>query len=75
MFIHVKVKTNQKNESFLKITETRYEVSLKEEAKQNKANVRIIEILKDYFKTFHVKIVFGHHHPNKLFSIIMVDEI
>jgi len=69
MFVHVKVKTKQKKESIVQISEFGYEISVKEEAKHTKANTRIVEILRDQFNTSDIKLVSGHHHPSKLFSV------
>ena len=69
MFVHVKVRTKQKKELFIQISELRFEASIKEEPKQNKANARIIEILKTHFNAGLVKIVSGHHHTCKLLSV------
>ncbi len=69
MYIHIKIKTKQKIESIVKISDIRFEVSVKEEAKQNRANTRMIELIKEYFETDKVKIVSGHHSPSKLLSV------
>ena len=69
MYIHIRVKIKQKTEYITKISDTKFEVSVKEDAKQNRANTRIIELIKEYFKTNSVKIVSGHHSPSKLISI------
>ena len=69
MYIHVRIKTKQKSESIIQISDLKYEVSVKEEAKQNRANTKMIEILSSYFDTKKVKIVSGHHSPSKLVSL------
>lgn len=69
MYIHIRIKTKQKEESITQISETKFEVSVKEEAKQNRANTRMIELVREYFKTNKVKIVSGHHSPSKLLSV------
>lgn len=69
MYIHVRIKTKQKIELIEKVSETKYVVCVKEEAKQNRANTRMIEMIKDYCNVSVVKIVSGHHSPSKLLSI------
>jgi uncharacterized protein (TIGR00251 family) len=69
MYIHVHIKTKQKVDSIIQISDTKFEVCVKEEAKQNRANTRMIELVKEFFKTNKVKIVSGHHSPSKLISI------
>lgn len=69
MYIHVRIKTKQKVELIEKISETKYRVSVKEEPKQNQANQRMIELLRDHFGKQNIKIVSGHHSPSKLIAI------
>lgn len=69
MYIKVRVKTKQKNDSFVRISDSLYEVSVKEKPQNNEANLKIKALLQDYFKTSHIKLVSGHHHPIKLFSV------
>ncbi len=69
MYLHIKIKTKQKIESIVKISDTKFEISVKEEAKQNRANTRMIELIKEYFNTNNVKIISGHHSPTKLIAI------
>jgi len=71
MYIKVIVFPKAKKEEFKKISENRFEIKVKEKAERNQANQKIIELLADYFKikTKDVKIISGHHHPNKLISI------
>ncbi len=69
MYIHVRIKTKQKEESFTQLSETKYEISVKVEAKQNRANARMIELLTQHLKLNKVKIISGHHSPSKLLSI------
>ena len=69
MYIHIRIKTKQKTESITQISDTKFEVSVKEEAKQNRANTRMLELVQEHFKSSRAKIVSGHHSPSKLISI------
>ncbi len=69
MYIHVRIKTKQKEENVKQLSENKFEVSVKEEAKQNRANARMIELLRDFFHVKNIKIVSGHHSPSKLLSV------
>ena len=69
MYIHVRIKTKQKVDLVEQISETKYLVSVKEEAKQNRANTRMAELVKEHFKCNKVKIVSGNHSPSKLLSV------
>lgn len=56
MIIHVKVRPNSKEEKIEKIAEGKYAVSVKEPAEDNKANMRIVNILSKEFKVDFRKI-------------------
>lgn len=70
MYIHVKVKTGEKKESFEKINKDHYLISVKEKAERSMANTRIIELIREKFpEAKEVRIVSGHHSPSKLLSV------
>lgn len=71
MYIKIKVTPNAKKESFTKISDDHFEVSVKEKAERNMANVRVRELISQYFgiPTRKAKLVSGHHSPSKIFSI------
>ncbi len=69
MYIKVKVKAGAKRESVEKISKDHYKISVREKAEHNYANKRVIEIFRNMFPTKPVKIVSGHHSPNKIVSI------
>jgi len=70
-YIHVKVTAGARKESFVKKSEDHFEVSVKEKAEMNRANVRILELVAEYFKVpkNKVRIVNGHKHPSKLLIV------
>ena len=71
MYIKIRVITGAKKESFKKISDDHVEISVKEEAKQNQANRRILELVRENFglKSGRVRIISGHHSPSKIVSI------
>lgn len=69
MYIHIKAKTNQKKEYIKPLKQDYFEISVKEKEEKNMANKRILELLKTHFKTLNIRIINGHHSPNKLISI------
>jgi len=69
MYIKVRVKTGQLREKIEIHGASHFVVSVKERTERNMANARIIEIFKDRYKTKHVRIVSGAHHPGKLLSV------
>jgi uncharacterized protein len=70
MKIFVKVHSKSGKEEIKKINEENYEVWLKSEAKENKANIELLKLLSKYFKR-EVKIMKGLTSRNK---IIMLKE-
>lgn len=56
MIIHVKVKPGAKEEIINKIDDNNYEISVRERAEDNKANVRVINILAKEFRVSYKKI-------------------
>ena len=77
MYIKVKVFPKSKKESFVVISENKFEIKVKEKAEKNLANKRVLEIIANYFKIRRedVKIISGHHSPSKMLSVRLVDEV
>ncbi len=74
MYIKVSVKTGMRKESLLKKSEDSFLVSVKEKAERNMANIRVLELIAMYFEIpkNKVRIIKGHKHPSKIFSISSV---
>jgi len=71
MYIKVHVHVEAKVEIFRKITEDSFEISVKEKAVMNRANKRVVEILRRELQVVkgEIRIVSGHHSPGKIISI------
>lgn len=71
MLIHVKVTTDANKETLEKVRDTSFKISVKEPAKENRANRRMIEILTKHFNisASKIKIITGHHMPGKILEI------
>jgi len=71
MYIKVKVFAGAKKEFISKLSEDSFEIRVKEKARHNMANERVIALLAEYFSLSkkNVRIVNGHHHPSKLIFI------
>ncbi|MEI6352579.1 MAG: DUF167 domain-containing protein [Candidatus Nomurabacteria bacterium] len=69
MYIKVRVKTESKKESFNKIKDDTFEISVKEEARNGWANERVLEILKKELSTNNIRLISGHTSPSKIFSV------
>jgi uncharacterized protein YggU (UPF0235/DUF167 family) len=71
MYIRVRVIAGAKEEHFAEKTATHFNLSVREEAKQNLANKRVLEIIADHFKVSKnkVRIISGHHSSAKILDI------
>ena len=69
MKIYVDVHPNSSKEEIKKIDEDNYIVWINEKAENGKANLKIIKILKRYFKCAEVKIKSGIKSRKKILEI------
>ncbi len=71
MYIKIKVVAGAKKELFTKISDTEFHISVREEAKQNMANKRILELVRENLKILkgNVRIISGHRSPSKIISV------
>ena len=71
MYIRVRVTAGARKESFLREREDSFLISVKEPAEQNRANVRVLELVAEHFSIMPKQIPFvsGHHSPGKILSI------
>jgi len=71
MYIKVRVHADSGKELLEKVSESHFNIWVREKAKQNEANKKIIEILNNYFKhpAGGIRIINGHHSPSKLIAV------
>lgn len=71
MYIRVRVFPAQKSELVKEVGENRLEIRVREKAEQNLANKRVMEILTEKYGVSlgKIRLLNGHHHPIKLFSV------
>lgn len=71
MYIRVKVTPDAKKESITCISDTEFQISVREPARRNLANKRIIELLAENLKIHQsaVRLLTGHRSSTKMFSI------
>jgi uncharacterized protein len=71
MYISVRVVAGTKREEVALLAEGRLKISVKEPAKQNLANRRVLELVARHYKlpASKVRLVSGHHSPSKIFSV------
>ena len=71
MYIHVKIMAGAGKESFIKKSDDHFEISVKEKARRNMANARVLELVAEHFRVsiLKVRIVNGHRHPSKLLVV------
>ncbi|MFA6464023.1 MAG: DUF167 family protein [Candidatus Paceibacterota bacterium] len=72
MLFHVKIEPESKEDSVTKKNETSYIVKVRDEAKENKANYKMLSLLARYFKIEKnkLRIITGHHSPSKILEIL-----
>jgi len=68
--IRVRVKASARKESIEQLSDMRYAIAVKEPAADNRANTRVLEIIRRLFPRKQVKLVAGHHAPHKTFEVI-----
>jgi len=71
MYIKVKVTPNSKKEKFEKINDDTYHMNVRAKAEKNQANIRVCNLLAEKLniERRNVKIITGHHSPNKILFI------
>jgi len=69
MKISVKVNANASKQEIVKLNEGHYRAYLKSPARENKANLELISLLKKYFKA-QVRIVKGFGSKNKIIELL-----
>ena len=71
MLITVRVKTGTKKETVRKLSDHRFEISVREKPENNLANHRVIDLVAMEFgvPASKIRIVKGHHHYSKTLSV------
>ena len=71
MYLKVNITTSAKKELISKKSPDYFDISVKEKAEENKANIRMLEILAEHFKIpkNKIRIIKGHHRRHKLLLI------
>lgn len=69
VLIKVRAETGAKEESWTLKSRDTFVISVREKAERNEANERIKQILSEYFKTKHIRLIHGHHSHNKIFEV------
>lgn len=72
MLVHIKVESEAKEDSVYKKSDTSYIVSVREEAKENMANKKMLFLMAKFFNTSPsaIRIITGHHTPSKIIEIL-----
>ena len=75
MIIRVKVQARSKVDKITAISKDKFLVQTQEPAKEGRANTKVKFLLADYFRLplSKVRLLRGHHQPNKLFEIYIND--
>ena len=72
MLVKVRVKANAKNDSLKEIAPDHFEISVRDDAAENRANHRTIQLLAAHLSLSakQIKIIKGHHSPSKIVEIV-----
>jgi uncharacterized protein YggU (UPF0235/DUF167 family) len=70
-FTHLRVRAypGSRKESVKKLSAERLSIRVKEPAEGNRANRRILEIVRSLYPGASVRMISGHHSPSKMFEI------
>ena len=76
MYLKLKVTPDAREESLVKISEDHFEIRVKEPAENNRANRRILALMREYFgsRAKAIRIVIGHHSLSKIVSVDIAGE-
>lgn len=69
MYLKVKIIAGAQKELVEKISNDHYNISVKEKAKNNNANRRLLEIMHTEYPNSIIRLISGHHSPSKILSI------
>ena len=69
MYIKVKMKPGSKKELVQKVSIDHYDICVKEKAENNRANDRLLEIMRNEYPNSIIRMISGHHSPSKILSI------
>ncbi len=69
MYIKVKITPHSKKEVVTRVGNDLYHISLKEKPEMNRANDRLLEIMRNIYPERSIRIISGHHSPSKIISI------
>lgn len=71
MYIHIKVTTGAKKESVKKLKADYLAISVREPAKRNLANIRVLELVAKHFNLppNKARLISGHRSPSKIVRI------
>lgn len=67
--IKVHVFASAEEELIQKISDDTYAISVRQPAQANRANTRVVEILKELYTATRVRLVSGGHTGHKIFEI------
>ena len=71
MYVRVEVRPGARKESVVQTDEKTYSIAVKEPAEQNRANLRVREVLAAELELplGKVRLISGHRSPRKIFEI------
>ena len=72
MLIHVKVEADSNKDEVIEKSDVSYIVKVKDSAKQNQANIKMLTLLSAYLRLdkSRLRMISGHHSPGKILEIL-----
>jgi len=72
MLIHIKIVSESKEDEVIEKSDTSYIVKVREPARENLANRKMLTLLSSYLKIepHKLRIITGHHSPGKILEIL-----
>lgn len=69
MYLKLKVIPDAKQEKMEKLKDDEYRIWVKAPAENNKANTRVLELMREEFPGTRIRLVSGHTSPSKIVSV------
>lgn len=69
MYLKIKVITESRNEKIEILKDDSWKIWVKVKAENNRANEKVLELVRETYPNQSVRIVSGHHSPSKIVSI------
>lgn len=70
MYLKLKVVPDSKQEKIEQLKDDEYRVWVKAPAENNRANERVLEMMRELFPDKRIRLISGHTSPSKIVSVV-----